>query len=82
MKCKYTVSFSVICPSDKEVISYKAIIETDKMIMVENIHDYVFRLKDVEMFQEDVTKMLSDWFDSKVTTFGTHQGIDIECTHQ
>jgi len=85
MKCKYTVSFSVICPSDKEVINYKAIIETNRMIMVEDINDYVFRLKDLEIFQEGLTKKLKDELtiaseeDIKITTFGTHQGVDIEC---
>lgn len=94
---KYTFNFSCICPNDRETISYKAIIETEEMIMVEDINDYIYSLSDKEMFQESLTeKMLMEFsitgkseaaskFDKwnghvvKVTTFGTHQGVEIKC---
>lgn len=83
---KYTFNFTCICPSDKETISYKAIIETKEMIMVENINDYIYQISGKEWFQEELTDILANKFSItgeghgvKVTTFGTHQGVEIEC---
>ncbi len=76
---KYTVHFTCLCPNDNETISYKTIIETTQMIMVEDINDYVFSLSKDKMYQEDVTEKIATKFKSSVTTFGSHQGVEIEC---
>jgi hypothetical protein len=83
---KYTFNLTCICPNDKETISYKAVIETQKMIMVEDINDYIYSLSDKEMFQESLTDKILAEFSVRnalprvhVTTFGTHQGVKIKC---
>jgi len=79
MQIKYKFNFTCICPNDKEVIHYEAIIETSETIMVEDINEYARSLNKLELYQEDITLLISEKFKSKVTTFGTHQGIEIEC---
>ena len=59
---KYTFNFTCICPSDKETISYKAIIETKEMIMVENINDYIYQISGKEWFQEKLTEKIANAF--------------------
>lgn len=79
MQIKYKFNFTCICPNDKEAIYYEAIIESSNTIMVEDINEYALTLNKLELYQEDITLLISEKFKSKVTTFGTHQGVDIEC---
>ena len=76
---KYTVHFSCLCPNDGEEIHYKAVIETGKMLMVEDIKKYLLSLKDAKMLQEDMTVLLAAKFEAEVVTFGRHQEVNIEC---
>ncbi|HAZ24104.1 MAG TPA: hypothetical protein DCY95_05165 [Algoriphagus sp.] len=79
MKTKYSVLFHCICPSDGENISYKADIFSNKFILVEDINTFVYGLANQELYQEHLTDLLSKHFDCRVVTYGSHQGIDIEC---
>tara|TARA_R100001086_G_scaffold223152_1_gene140770 strand:+ start:76 stop:333 length:258 start_codon:yes stop_codon:yes gene_type:complete len=79
MKIKYKLKFEATCPSDKQIITYKAIIFTEEFQSVENINSYVSSLKDEKIYQEDLTKRLSRDFRGRVVTYGKHQGVKIKC---
>jgi hypothetical protein len=79
MKVKYSVSFSCICPSDGKHINYKADIYSEKFHLVEDINTYIYDLANEELYQEHLTDLLAKQFACKVVTYGTHQGIAIEC---
>ena len=78
-KAKYTVPFTCVCPNDKEVIEYEAVLTSDKVIMVEDIISFVKSFKDKSLYQEDITDKISLHFNCSVCTFGTHQGVFIRC---
>jgi hypothetical protein len=81
MKIKYTLKFKSICPSDKDVIEYKAIIHSNgrDFTLVEDMKKFVENFEKEEHFQEDITQLLADQFQGKVVTYGTHQGVKIKC---
>ena len=79
MKIKYSVAFHCICPSDQEKINYKADLYSDKFHLVEDINSFIYGLANKELYQEHLTKLLAKQFACKVVTFGTHQGIAIQC---
>ena len=81
MKIKYTVNFKSICPSDKDIIDYKAIIHSNgrDFVLVEDIKKFVSNFENQEHFQESLTKIIADQFNSKVVTYGTHQDVKIKC---
>ena len=84
MKIKYKLKFEATCPSDKQIIKYKAIIFTDKFQSVENINSYVSSLKNVKIYQEDLTRRLCNHFGGRnvlVVTYGTHQNVKIKCEY-
>jgi hypothetical protein len=82
MKIKYNVSFNCVCPSDGEQINYQANIYSEKFHLVEDINSYLIGLKNEQLYQEHLTELLAKHFDCKVVTYGTHQGIYIECEVQ
>ena len=79
MRNKYTVKFTSKCPNDNEDIHYEATIITNSMIMVEDIVSFskTFLLK--PYYQEDITQEFFNKFLCSVKTFGTHQGVKLEC---
>ena len=84
MKIKYKLKFEATCPSDKQIIKYKAIIFTEEFKSVEDINSYVSSLKTVKMYQEELTKRLCIFFGGRnvlVVTYGTHQNVKIKCEY-
>ena len=79
MKIKYSVSFHCICPSDGEQISYQADIYSEKFHLVEDINSYIYGLANESLYREHLTNLLAKHFACRVVTYGTHQGIAIEC---
>jgi hypothetical protein len=79
MKIKYKLKFEATCPSDKQIIKYKAIIFTEEFKSVEDINSYVSSLKTVKIYQEELTARLCRHFKGRVVTYGTHQNVKIKC---
>lgn len=74
---KYTYSFNVKCPNDEHgFIYYTAVIEIEKMIMVEDIIEYCDLYK--KEFHENIADDLINKFGGKQTITATHKNVKIE----
>lgn len=78
----YTVQFTCKCPSDDEVISYKAKIYSEDFVLAEDLFSYVSSFEDSKMYQEQITELLKEKYNCKVITWGTHHFVDIECIRE
>jgi hypothetical protein len=82
MIVKYSLHVVCRCPKDREPDLYRVEIESHRTIFVEEILAFVRTLDDgsTHLAQEQVTEMLARRFLAKVTTYGNHSGVSVECT--
>lgn len=80
MKNKYIAKIKGRCPNDTEIIdNYKCVIEGKNMIMVEDLKKYLKGFKEVDIYQEDLTKLIARKYRGcKVTLIGKHLGVKIK----
>lgn len=74
---RYTTKFDCICPVNQENIQYKLVIETEEMIMVEELTQH---LKDhcSEGFHENIADDLFCCFGGVQKLVAIHHGVLIE----
>lgn len=72
----YKYTFPVKCPNNAKFIIYSLEIETDKMIMVEDIMATCDAFG--ELFHEDMAAHLQDRFGGKQVLIANHHGVDVE----
>lgn len=76
MRVTHTLTASAICPVDGSKDTYEVIVETRRVIKVEEILAAIESIvKQGAMYQENFTGGLSVLLDAKVTTFGVHSGV-------
>jgi NADPH-dependent 7-cyano-7-deazaguanine reductase QueF len=75
MLIKYELEVSCRCPVDGLPDKYQVTIETSETICVEEIIEKASELKDLTMFQEELTQNLHRSFNCSVSTFGYHSGV-------
>jgi len=74
----YRLQFQCLCPSNHQTVdNYSAKIESDTMIAVENILQYIERVTARPQFQEALTQQLADVLMCAVELTGVHQGVEI-----
>ena len=74
---RYSVKFKCICPNNKKTISYELVIETDEMIMVEELTQHI---KDhcSEGYHERIADDLFCSFGGEQYMIANHHGVQIE----
>lgn len=78
---RYSVKFKCICPNNKKSISYALVIETEEMIMVEELTQHI---KDhcSEGYHERIADDLFCSFGGKQQLVAIHHGVFIETYRQ
>ena len=72
----YKFSFDAECPNNGARISYQVEIETDQVIMAENISR--FFLSYTAAYHEDIAESSYERFGGRQTIKAHHHGVDIE----
>ena len=67
-----------ICPVDQKPDVYACTVEAHRVISVEDILAESKKLKELEMFQEDICQELHRSLACKVTLVGHHSGVRTE----
>lgn len=75
MEVRHEFTMSAVCPVDKRPDSYQVLIETDRVIPVEDILSAAAGFSDREIWQEHLTAEIADQLGVKVTTTGFHLGV-------
>lgn len=73
---RYTYRFSVKCPNNNRVVEYRLILDSQRMIMVEDIAKKCKSLKPT--YHEQIADQLYDAFGGQQTIRAHHHGVDIE----
>jgi hypothetical protein len=74
----HELNFGCRCPVNEGVDIYKVTIETNRVVMVEDILAAVAELPE-KAFQEDITIQLAATLRCHVTTIGIHSGVKTTC---
>ena len=72
---KYEFTFYSECPSDGDIILYTVKIESNEVIMAEELTDYIKKFS--KGYQEAIADDLFKKFKGKQTIQATHQGVKI-----
>lgn len=79
MRVEHRLTVVARCPVDDSFDVYKVTVETDRVLLVEEILLAVKRLTVEQVYQEELTQSLAAEFEATVTTYGCHSGIDTVC---
>ncbi len=71
---KYEFTIVARCPNNEDFDHYTVSIETEKMIMCEELAVLSNSYKQTKIFQEDLTEYLASLYNCKVTLSGYHCG--------
>jgi len=71
-----------VCPNGKLKDRYDCILESDSVLVVEHIVDFVKKISRRKIFQEHIADELRNEFQAKVTVTGIHFGVKIVCTRE
>jgi hypothetical protein len=74
--CRYALTIRCKCPVDERADVYQAEFESPTMIKVEDILAAVLPFETRATFQEDLTATLARQLGCKVTTKGSHSGVE------
>lgn len=80
MITKHEVTARCACPKDSGNDTYSVVIETTRVITVEDIRKELDRLSFLKMYQEDFTISLARGLGARVMSAGEHSGIRTTCT--
>lgn len=74
---RYSVKFKCVCPNNRKVINYTLVIESDEMIMVEELTQHI---KDEcsEGYHENIADELFNAFGGSQQLVAIHHGVLIE----
>jgi cytochrome c oxidase assembly protein Cox11 len=76
MQCKYETRVATVCPANRAVLDhYDVTFLHIAMIPVEDIVAALNGYSGKEVFQEDLTKALSEMFKCRVITVGFHSNV-------
>lgn len=79
MKVIHELSFDRRCPINDGFDHYDLVIETNRLITVEDILEAIDELPE-KVFQEVITERLAARLKCRVTTTGHHSGVKTTCT--
>ena len=79
MLCEYRLTMRSLCPNDDVLIEYSVCLSSHSIIMVEDLLEFSAQALNIPMFQESLTEKLSEKFQAKVVTKGTHQNVALYC---
>ena len=75
MKVTHQFTMHCKCPVDDRLDYYEAQVETDQLVKVEDILKAAAQYSTQAMYQEDLTRGLSEAIQCQVTTIGMHSGV-------
>ena len=75
MENLYSLETTAICPVDKKVDKYRIYIKSEKMIPVEKIKAVLLKMEKKQIYQEDLTKLISEQLDAHVRLEAMHSGV-------
>jgi hypothetical protein len=76
---RHTLTITAACPVDQKPDHYEAVVESSRIVKVEDILAAVARFTQTPMFQEELTQELARVLAAKVTTTGYHSGVRTVC---
>lgn len=79
MKIEHRLTVVARCPIDDTFDVYKVTVETDRVLLVEEILLAVKRLTVEQVYQEELTGALAAELKATVVTYGCHSGVDTVC---
>lgn len=79
MKVVHQFFVAVRCPVDDAVDIYEVVVETDRVVKVEEILKASEKQASSPAFQEEYTQRLANDLGTKVVTTGRHSGVDTTC---
>ena len=71
---------TAICPINKKVDKYRIFLKSEKIIEVEKIKDLLQKMERKEIFQEDLTRVVSEKLGATVSIEGMHSGVFVRST--
>ena len=71
----YSVETTAICPINKKQDKYRVYIRSKKMIEVEKIKKVLLDMEKKQIFQEDLTELISKKINAQVRLEGMHSGV-------
>jgi len=79
----YFKKFLVKCPNDSDSIEYTLTIESDHMIMVEDINEVLetFTKSETGEFHEDMALFIHNEITGRQVLTATHQGVRVRTVH-
>jgi GTP cyclohydrolase I len=75
MRVTHTLQFACRCPVDDRQDVYECVVESDRVLKVEDIWAAVRRATERPEFQETITDRLAEDLGCKVTTIGLHSNV-------
>ena len=76
---KHTLTVEANCPVDDTLDVYHVTVETHRQINAEDILIAIRGLTTRAIYQEELTRLLSDNLQAKVITVGEHSGVTTTC---
>jgi hypothetical protein len=79
---RYEFEAICLCPNGQLQDRYDCVIESRGIIQAERIVEWVKRIANEKLYQEDLADDLRNTFQAKVKIVGDHFGITITCTRE